>query len=91
MTTAQDYATRYKQAFETNTLTQGEFHTERDGRQLACALGVIGPDINDAKDCPTQSTGIHWGAPGSMAVRHEPNTGTDRGGADEGATGGVAY
>ena len=54
MTTAQDYATRYKQAFETNTLTQGEFHTDRDGRHLACALGVIGPDINDAKDCPAQ-------------------------------------
>ncbi len=52
--TAQDYATRYKQAFETGTLTQGAFHTERDGRQLACALGVIGPDINDAKDCPAQ-------------------------------------
>jgi hypothetical protein len=54
MTTAQDYATRYKQAFETGTLTQGEFHIERDGRQLACALGVIGPDINDAGDCPAQ-------------------------------------
>jgi hypothetical protein len=54
MITAQDYATRYKQAFETGTLTQGAFHTEHDGRQLACALGVIGPDINDAKDCPAQ-------------------------------------
>ena len=54
MTTAQDYATRYKQAFETGTLTQGAFHTERDGRQLACALGVIGPNISDAKDCPAQ-------------------------------------
>ena len=54
MTTAQDYATRYKQAFETGALTQGAFHTERDGRQLACALGVIGPDIESAKDCPAQ-------------------------------------
>ena len=54
MITAQDYATRYKQAFETGALTQGAFHTERDGRQLACALGVIGPDVESAEDCPAQ-------------------------------------
>ena len=52
--TAQEYADRYLAAFEADALTQGVFHTERDGRQLACALGVIGDDVDSARDCPAQ-------------------------------------
>ena len=52
--TAQDYADRYLAAFETGGLTQGHFHTERDGRHLACALGVIGDDVDDPSKCPAQ-------------------------------------
>jgi hypothetical protein len=50
--TAAEYAERYLESFNTGTLTQGSFHTERDGRQLACALGVIGDDIEGASQCP---------------------------------------
>jgi len=55
MTTAQtaaEYADLYLEAFNTGALTQGAFHAERDGRQLACALGVIGDEVKAAKDCP---------------------------------------
>ena len=52
VTTAKDYAKVYLDAFENNALTQGEWHTERDGRQLACALGVIGPEIEGPSQCP---------------------------------------
>jgi len=52
--TAQDYADRYRTALETGGLTQGHFHTERDGRHLACALGVIGDDVDDPSKCPAQ-------------------------------------
>lgn len=51
-TTAAEYAQRYLDAFKTGTLTQGAFHTERDGRQLACALGVIGDEVDGPSDCP---------------------------------------
>ena len=53
-TTAAEYADRYLDAFKTGGLTQGAFHSERDGRQVACALGVIGDDVNSAKGCPAQ-------------------------------------
>ena len=53
-TTAQEYADKYLAAFETNSLTQGSWHTERDGRQLACALGVIGDEIDLPSKCPAQ-------------------------------------
>jgi hypothetical protein len=33
-------------------LVQGAWHRERDGRELACVLGAIGPKINDASMCP---------------------------------------
>ena len=51
-TTAADYFDAYKLALDTGTLTQGAFHIESDGRQLACALGVVGPEVNGPKDCP---------------------------------------
>ena len=53
-TTATEYADRYLIAFEAGTLTQGEWHVERDGRQLACMLGVLGDDIDDLSKCPAQ-------------------------------------
>ena len=53
-TTALEYRDRYKDAFDNGLLTQGAFHTERDGRQLACALGVIGDGVNGAGQCPAQ-------------------------------------
>ncbi len=53
-TTAAGYRDRYLAAFETDALTQGAWHTERDGRQLACALGVIGDEVNGPGDCPAQ-------------------------------------
>jgi len=52
ITTATEYAKVYEDAFVNGGLTQGSFHTERDGRQLACALGVIGPEIDEPEDCP---------------------------------------
>jgi hypothetical protein len=42
----------YENAFENDALIQGEWHAERDGRQLACALGTLGPDIQRPSDCP---------------------------------------
>jgi len=50
--TATEYAKRYMAALEADSLTQGLWHTERDGRQLACALGVIGDEVNEPRDCP---------------------------------------
>ena len=42
----------YEAAYETDALVQGAWHTERDGRQLACALGTLGPKISSPSDCP---------------------------------------
>ena len=52
--TATEYAEAYKQAFDHDALTQGAWHTERDGRQLACALGVLGEEVDDPSKCPAQ-------------------------------------
>jgi hypothetical protein len=55
MTTAQTAAQAfdlYKAAFDSDALTQGAWHTEQDGRFLACALGTLGPNVNSPKDCP---------------------------------------
>ena len=53
-TTAQEYAARYRDAFEHGGLMQGDWHSERDGREVACALGVIGKDVNGPSKCPAQ-------------------------------------
>jgi hypothetical protein len=53
-TNAKEYAERYLAAFEGNALTQGDWHTERDGRHLACALGVIGEEVDSPNKCPAQ-------------------------------------
>jgi hypothetical protein len=52
--TAAEYHSRYVEAFKTGGLTQGAFHSERDGRQVACALGVIGDTVEGASQCPAQ-------------------------------------
>ena len=35
-------------------LIQSQWHSERDGRELACLLGAIGPDVNAPDDCPAE-------------------------------------
>ncbi|MFB2351148.1 hypothetical protein, partial [Priestia megaterium] len=45
---------RYRYAFENGLLIQNSWHQEQDGRQLACALGVLGGDIRGPADCPAQ-------------------------------------
>ena len=43
----------YAEARAADRLTQNAWHrTESDGRQLACGLGVLGPNINGPRDCP---------------------------------------
>lgn len=51
-TTAEEAFARYESAFNEEKLTQGNWHVERDGRQLACALGVIGDEVDGPKKCP---------------------------------------
>ena len=51
-TTAEEAFARYEAAFNEDRLLQGSWHDDRDGRQLACALGVLGDDVNGPKDCP---------------------------------------
>lgn len=51
--TAHDAYLRYRAAFQADSLTQGEWHaTDGDGRELACALGVLGPNVASPRDCP---------------------------------------
>jgi hypothetical protein len=53
VTTAAEALDRYKSALEHDRLVQSEWHnTAADGRWLACALGVIGAEVDDPKDCP---------------------------------------
>ena len=52
-TAAEAYA-RYQAALASHSLVQGQWQTKADdGRQLACALGVIG-NIHSAGECPAQ-------------------------------------
>ena len=50
--TAAEAFDRYKAAYDANLLTQGDWHIEKDGRHLACALGILGEDIEDPGKCP---------------------------------------
>jgi hypothetical protein len=50
--TAADYFDRYKSALDDHTLVQGVWNSEQDGRHVACALGVLGPDVDSVSDCP---------------------------------------
>ena len=33
-------------------LVQDAWHDEQDGRELACLLGAIGPEVKSPEDCP---------------------------------------
>jgi len=52
VTTAQEAAERYNAFLASDALIQNGWHDEQDGRQLACALGVLGEEVEGAKDCP---------------------------------------
>jgi hypothetical protein len=46
---------RYEAARARGALIQGGWHsTADDGRQLACALGVIGDRVDSPRECPAQ-------------------------------------
>jgi len=49
--TADEAFDLYETAFTANALTQGSWH-KRNGKDLACALGVLGDEINNVRDCP---------------------------------------
>jgi len=50
--TAHEAFERYKSAHEEDALVQASWHTERDGRHLACALGILGPEVDGPSKCP---------------------------------------
>ncbi|WP_313454668.1 hypothetical protein, partial [Brevundimonas sp.] len=45
---------RYQAFLAEGRLIQGGWHHEQDGRQLACALGVLGQEVSSSRDCPAQ-------------------------------------
>ena len=51
--TTKEALERYEAAFAEERLIQASWHTERDGRQLACALGVLGDGVDEPSKCPT--------------------------------------
>ena len=53
-TTAEEAFARYEAAFNEERLLQGNWHLEKDGRQLACALGVLGDTVTGPGDCPAE-------------------------------------
>ena len=50
--TAEQAFDLYRDYLARDALVQSSWHAELDGRQLACGLGVLGPDINSPGDCP---------------------------------------
>ena len=50
--TAQQALEKYDAALATGAIKQGVWNSERDGRHVACALGVIDQSINSASKCP---------------------------------------
>ena len=52
--TAAEYADRYQAALKSDSLRQGVWNSERDGRHVACALGVLGDEVDNASKCPAQ-------------------------------------
>ncbi|MBB4642339.1 hypothetical protein [Rhizorhapis suberifaciens] len=51
-TTTAEALARYEAAFNEERLIQQQWHTELDGRQLACALGVLGDVVDGPAQCP---------------------------------------
>ena len=53
VTTAREAFERYEAFYAGDRLIQSNWHeTASDGRQLACALGVLGDKVCDPDDCP---------------------------------------
>ena len=52
--TAAEAFAKYREAYENDGLAQSVWNTERDGRHLACALGVLGEEVTSVRDCPAQ-------------------------------------
>lgn len=52
--TAAEAFDRYRAFLDEGRLIQGGWHQEQDGRQLACALGVLGQEVSSSRDCPAQ-------------------------------------
>jgi hypothetical protein len=50
--TAAEYFDRYESALKTNSLVQGAWNSEQDGRHVACALGVLGDSVDSSSQCP---------------------------------------
>jgi hypothetical protein len=45
---------RYSAFYERDALVQSSWHSrDADGRELACGLGALDPEINSAADCPS--------------------------------------
>lgn len=52
--TAQQAFDRYMEFRANNVLIQEDWHKlADDGKQLACALGMLGSDVDDPKECPS--------------------------------------
>ena len=52
--TASEAYIRYQDFLARDALVQSSWHIEKDGRQLACALGVLGDEITGVAKCPAQ-------------------------------------
>jgi len=50
--TTKEALERYEAAFNEDRLIQASWHSEQDGRQLACALGVLGDEVDGPSKCP---------------------------------------
>ena len=72
-------------------LTGGEWHDERDGRELACIYGSIDPSISSIDDCPASLGPVLSTFPngpsagGFRADRHQGFGGTGAASPEEGA------
>ena len=51
---AAEYQARYQAALKSDSLRQGVWNSERDGRHVACAIGVLGDEVDSASKCPAQ-------------------------------------
>jgi hypothetical protein len=46
---------RYRKALECDSLIQHHWHSRTiEGRELACALGILGPKIRTSSECPAE-------------------------------------
>ena len=52
--TAAEAYDRYMAFLGEDRIVQSAWHTEKDGRQLACALGVLGSDVDHPAKCPAE-------------------------------------